>query len=210
MLMATGCVSILITSCALIGKAPKSVVDFRKSKYGENSEKIWSERYVVTGTTTAADNTGRIGYFIKPDWEARREDISFTWPKGHPEIKLQPNTRYRLNMITHFRKKRDSSGVRTYGYSEVERIETPEGVTLFNASHCPVHRCDMRWDWEKAGSNEDYFNTPFFTIREKKFPHDGREYLACGSGYYRQKRWICRKCETACDQTVKKLGITRY
>ena len=205
-----GVLALPVSSCALIGKVPKTVVDVRGYQSGEYKENIWSERYTVTGTATKASAGRPVGYFIKPDWQARRENITYAWPLGYPEIELQPGTRYRVHMISHHREMRDSSGVRSYPTSEVERIQTLDGTSILDVSRCPLHQSQMRWDWETAGSTEDYFNTPFFKIRSKTFPHDGHVYLPCGSGYYRQKRWICGDCETACDQTVKRLGITRY
>ena len=211
-LILTGSVALLTASCALIGKAPKTVIDERgwKSDDGKHREKIWSERFAVTAKTTSTHICGPGGSWLKADWPARAESMRFEWPDGFDGIELVEGTRYRFQLITHVRTISDSHGKRTYRNCDLERIETLGGAVLLNASRCPVHHLAMRWDWENAGSTEDYFNTPFFRIRPAHFPYDGRVYLPCGSGYYREKRWICTGCEAACDQTVRRLGITRH
>jgi hypothetical protein len=211
-LILTGSVALLTASCALIGKAQKTVIDerCRKSDGGDYHEEIWSERYVVTAKATSTHICGPGGSWVKPDWPVRAESMSFAWPKGFKGVELVQGTRYRFHLITHVRTIRDSLGNRSYRNSDLERIETLGGAVLLDASRCPVHHVDMRWDWENSGSTEDYFNTPFFEIQPRSFPYDGRVYLPCSSGYYRQKRWICPECESACDQTVKRLGIIRH
>jgi hypothetical protein len=199
-----------IAEFRLIGKAPKKTVDRTVSKYGDREDSHWNELYSITGTATATRTDGRLGYFIKSNGVTRGEDTSFSWPDSHTEIHLDPHKQYHFSMRTHHRRMRDSYGVREYKSNYVEKIASRDGATIFDASHCAIHDQKMRWEWEETGSTEDYVNTKFFRMQEKTFPHDGYAYLACGSGYSKQKRWLCEKCRKESDLAVSRLGIRRY
>jgi hypothetical protein len=203
-------VALPLSSCALIGKAPKKKTDLVISKYRDGEDSHWNELYSITGTATATRTDGRLGYFIQSNGGTRGEDTSFSWPDSYTEILLDPHKRYHFTIRTHYRRMRDSYGVREYKSNYVEKIVSLDGATIFDASQCAIHDQMMRWDWEETGSMEDYANSPFFSIQARKFPHDGYAYLACGSGYYRQKRWACAKCSKERDLAVNRLGIRRY
>jgi hypothetical protein len=111
---------------------------------------------------------------------------------------IDPSQQYDIELLTRIYKTPD------YVFHDILRV-TNDNQLIIDASICHIHKIPMQRQIEYGKSAEDYPNW-FFAHQEKYFPHDGNEYLLCGSGI-RHPTWKCAECSRSYDAWAKKHGI---